>query len=262
MCNPRRVTIRLNQAIREAWETTLEQIATASGEVQERAIVTADIPLATEMGDLPLEMLERLVSGEFADYQGWERDHEGNYRRDLDGVTLIYPPGSQQLLIEARLAEQVDAEARATARACGFTIGEVAVDAVGNYYSDGWGGYTEEKARQDAQAAARQKLGAAVEAYHHEVHRDEIETAKAEATRQAQERADDELRRRQAEVRQALRGRLQGILSEAEDRIHQTINRLVGQSYRRSLLHMVQQNGGRILSDQGSGSMITLELEV
>ena len=262
MCNPRRVMIHLARAIEEAWRTTVEQSVTAEGEVQELARIVADIPLDAEMGDRALIMMERLMQGEFEDDGPWDRDAEGNYRRDLGEVVLIYQPGSHQLVVEAALTETISAEARATAETGGFTVGEVAVEAVGRYYSDGWGGRTEERARQEAEAEAERKLAEAVEALHRQQHADELEQAEAEARAEAEAEAAAELERLQAETRQALRERLQVVLAEAEDRVYHTMNRLVGEAYRRTLIEMVQRNGGRILADERSGSVINLEVEL
>ncbi len=262
MCHPRRVMIHLAQAIEEAWRTTVEQTATAEGEVQELARLTANIPLDAEMGDRALQMLERILQGEFEEFEAWTRDDEGNYCRDLGQVTLIYRPGTHQLVVEAGLTEQIEAQVQATAKAGGFTVGEVAVEAIGRYYEDGWGGRTEARARQEAQTQAEQKLAEAAEALHRRQHAAEIEAATAQAQAQAETAAAEELARLQTEARQALRQRLQSTLAEAEERVYHTMNRLVGEAYRRTLIQMVQENGGRVLTDERTGSVINLELEL
>ncbi len=262
MCNPRRVMIHLAQAIEEAWRATVEQAATAEGEVGELARITADIPLDAEMGERALHMLERILQGEFEEYEPWERDDEGNYRHDLGEVILVYQPGGHQLVVEAALTETISAEVRASAEASGFTAGEVAVEAIGRYYDDGWGGRTEERAIAEAEAQAERKLQEAIEALHRQQHAAELEQAEAEARAQAEAEAAAELERLRTETRQALRQQLQVILAEAEDRVYHVMNRLVGEAYRRTLIELVQQNGGRVLTDERSGSVINLELEL
>ncbi len=262
MCNPRRVMIHLTEAIEQAWRATVEGAATAEGEVEQLARITADIPLDTEMGDLALEMMERIMQGEFEEFEPWARDEAGHYRRDLGDITLVYEPGSRQLVVEARLAEAITAEARATAEASGFTVGEVAVEAVGRYYDDGWGGRTRERAQAEAETQAERNLGAAIENLHREQHAAELQAAETEAQAEAEAQAQAELERRQAEVRAALRERLQATLAAAEDRVYHTMNRLVGEAYRLSLIQMVQENGGRVLTDERTGSTINLELEL
>ena len=72
MCNPRKVMIHLARCIEEAWRRTVERTAEARGEVAELARVTADVPLDAEMGDLALDMLERVLSGEFEGFEPWQ----------------------------------------------------------------------------------------------------------------------------------------------------------------------------------------------
>ncbi len=262
MCNPRKVMVHLTEAIEEAWRTTIEQTATAEDEIQELAQITADIPLDAEMGDMALQVMERLMRGEFDDYAAWDEDEEGNFRRDLGEVTLIYTPGTRQLIVEARLTELITIEARATAEASGLTIGEVAAEAVGRYYDDGWGGRTEEHARRDAQTEAERRMAAATEALHREQHAGEIATAETAAQAEADARAAEQLAQIREDTRDALRQRLQVVMAEAEDRIYHTMNRLVGEAYRHSLIEMALENGGRVVSDERSGSVINLELEL
>lgn len=262
MCNPRRVMIHLTQTIQQAWRTTVEQAAQREGQVQELARITADIPLDAEMGDFALQMLERVLQGEFEGFEAWERDDEGNYRNTLGDVILIYQPGSHQLAIEAQLTELVSAEARSTAEAQGFTVGEVAVEAVGHYYSDNWGGRTEEWARAQAQANAEQKLAEAIKALHEEQHAAELRAAEAEARALAEQEAEAELERRRAEMRAAMRERLQTILENADDRAYHMMNRVVSEAYRQSLIQLVRDNAGRVIADERTGSVVTLEVEI
>ncbi len=262
MCNPRRVMIHVARAIEEAWQTTVREAVTAEGEVTELTRLRAQIPLAEEMGDRALEMLEQLVRGDFEDYEGWDQTDDGRYCRDLGAVTLILEPGTGQLEVEASLTEQLTAEAQATAEVSGFTVGQVAVEAVGHYYDDGWGGRTEERARRDAEAAAERQLAEATEALHRREHAEELARAEASARAVAAEQAEVELERLHAQTRQALRQRLQVVLADAEDRIHHTLNRLVGEAYRRTIIRMVHENGGTIITDQQTGSVMNLEVEL
>lgn len=262
MCNPRRVMIHLKRSIEQAWRTTIEETAQRQGQVQELARINADIPLDAEMGDQALLMLERVLQGEFAGFEAWDRADDGTYRRDLGDVVLVYQPGSHQLQIEARLTEMITAEARGSAEASGFTVGEAAVEAVGHYYSDGWGGRTEQRARTEAQDEAQKRLDEAIEALHQQQHVQEIQAAGAAAHAQAEQDAAMQLERTRAEMRLALRERLQMILANAEDRVCRTMNTLVGEAYSQTLIQLVHDNGGRVLSNERTGSVINLELEL
>lgn len=261
MCNPRRVMVHLSETIEEAWRTTVEQVARREGQVEEVVQMTADIGLDAEMGDRALQMFERILQGEIEGYDAWAEDEAGAYRHEMGEVTLVYQPGSHQLLIEARLSEMISAEARATAEASGFTMGDVSVEAVGGYYDDGWGGHTEARARRQAQANAQQQLTDAIDALHRTQNAAELSRAEAQARARAEEEAAQRLQRRHEDVRAALRTQLQATLANAEERVYYTMNRLVGEAYRQTLLQLVRENGGRVLANEQTGSVINLELE-
>jgi Skp family chaperone for outer membrane proteins len=254
--------IHLAQCVEEAWQRTVEEISTTSGKVDEIARITANVPLAEEMGQLALDMLERALNGDFEDFEPWPRDSQGQYQRELEGVTLSYDPHTHQLTVETHLSELVTVEARGTAEASGFTIGEVAVEAVGRYYSDGWGGRTRERALTEAQAEAERKLSKAVEALHEQQNAPALAEAEAEALAQAEAEAKKELARRQQEVRAALHEQLKITLAQAEERVYHEINRAVGEAYRQTLHQLVLDNGGRVLVDEQTGSVINMELEL
>lgn len=262
MCNPRRVMVHLTRTIEQAWRTNIEQAAKVEGQVQELARMSVDIPLNAEMADVALQMLERILRGECGGLAPWPRDDEGNYRQDLGDVVLVYQPGSRQLLVEARLTELISAQASSTAEAHGFTVGEVAVEAVGHYYNDGWGGRNEARARVEAQQEAEKRLQVAIDALGREQHSAEFQAATQEARMRAEQEANRKLEKRRTEMRMAMRERLQEILANAEGRVYHTINRLVGEAYRQTLIHLVHENGGRVLVDEQTGSVINLELEL
>jgi hypothetical protein len=262
MCNPRRVVVQLRRAVEEAWRTTVEQTARLQGTVEEVGRLTADLHLDEEMGDLALGMLDRLVRGEFPDFEAWQPGPDGTYRRDLGDVALVYHPGDRRLTVEAVLAEAVSAEARATAEACGFTVGEVAVEAAGRYFTDNWGGQTEERARRAANEEAQRRLDEAVERLHRQQNAEALAEAEARARGRAEEEARAELERCRAAVRLALRERLEAVLAGAEERMQEEVNRLVGEAYRQGLILLVRENGGRVLTDERTGSIINLEVEL
>ncbi len=64
------------------------------------------------------------------------------------------------------------------------------------------------------------------------------------------------------EVRAALRQQLQAQLASRRQEAFYTINQAVGEAYRQTLCKLVIDNGGRIISDRQSGSIIDLELEI
>jgi hypothetical protein len=254
--------IHLARCIEQAWRRTIEATATEDGAVAELARLNADVPLDAEMGDLALEMLARVLDGEFEGFEPWDRDSLGRYCRDLNDVTMIYDPDSHRLAIETRLSEMVSAEAQGAAEASGFTVGEVAAEAAGKYYDDGWGGRTKERAVAEAQAEAERRVAEAVEALHREQNAPAMAAAESEAQANARARAREALEARQAEVRAALHERMQATLARSEARVYHVMNRAVGEAYRQSLLRVVRENGGRVLRDEETGSVINMELEL
>jgi hypothetical protein len=254
--------IHLDRCIQQAWRQTVTEAATATGEVAELARISAQVPLDEEMGDAALRMLERVIEGEFEGFDAWERDETGRYHRDLGEARMIYDPASHQLLIEAQLTEAVTAEARAAAEASGITVGQVAVEAMAHYYDDGWGGSTRERALEEAQREAERRLREAAEMLGREQHTAEIEEARQRASQEATRRAEEELSRRRQEMRAALREQLQVTMARAQERVYHLMNRAVGEAYRRTLIQLVLDNGGRILADEQTGSIINLELEL
>jgi hypothetical protein len=254
--------IHLNRCIEEAWRQTVEQTRTASEDVSEMARVTTHVPLDQEMGDGALDMLVRVMSGEFKDFEAWDRDEQGRFQRNLGEVIMVYDPSSHQLSVEAQLTETITAEARAAVEASGLTVGEVAVEAVGSYYDDGWGGRTKDRALEEAQKHAEHKLGRAIEELHATQHGSKLSAAKDEAQAKAQILLNQELVARQAATREALRTRLQVTLAQAQERVNHVMNRAIGEAYRQTLISMVLQNGGKVLTDEQTGSVINMELEL
>jgi len=256
MCNPRRVTIHLNRCIESAWRQTVEQVQSASGSVSELARINTRVPLDEEMGDSALAMLERVLSGEFKEFE------QGVFHRNLGDLTMMYDPTTYQLSVETQLTETVTAEARAAVEASGFTVGEVAVEAVGTYFDDNWAGRTEDVALEEAKKSADHKLSKAIEELHLQQHAAELEAARNEARTQAQILVEQQLAERQAATREALRDRLRITLAQGAERVSHIMNQAVGEAYRQTLISLVRQNGGKILTNEQTGSVINVELEL
>jgi hypothetical protein len=108
----------------------------------------------------------------------------------------------------------------------------------------------------------RQKLADAIEALHRQQHAAELHAAEAQARVQAEQEATIALERARVAMRAAMRERLQILLANAEDRVYHTMNRLVAEAYRQSLIQLVHENGGRVLTDERTGSVMNLELEI
>lgn len=259
MCNPRKVVIELTRKVEEAWRESVTETAAADTLLRERGRLTTRLALGEEMGEAALETLARVLAGEFPDYPAWEREPDGRFRREMEPVVLYFDPATAEMTVEARLTESLSAEAHAVAEACGFTAGEVAVEGVGRYYDDGWGGRTRDGAEAEALAHAERQMDAAVRDLHRRTHAEELAAARERARNQAEAEAGAELARLAEEARETLRGRLDLILARSRERAFHVMNRAVGEAYRQTLRRLAEENG-RVVSDQRSGSVIQMEL--
>ena len=262
MCNPRKVMIHLSRSIEEAWRRTVSETVTAAGELKEVASVEACVSLDAEMGEMARRMLERVLAGEIEGFEPWRRDDQGRFIRELEGVTMIYDPETAKLRLQTELVRQVSALGRAAAEICGVTTGEIAADAVAHYYDDGWGGRTETAARETAEKQVERQLASAVERLHSHQQAEKLSVAESEVQGQARIQALEELEKVKDETRLMLRRQLQGVLSRAETKVFQVMNRAVGEAYRQTLKKLVMDNGGRVVTDSQTGSVISLELEL
>lgn len=262
MCNPRRVNIQLSRSVEEAWRQTVERTANVRGEVSEMASIPIAIHLDDEMGELALQMLSRVIAEGFSGFPEWQQDDDGNYYHELDGVTLVFNPQTYQITMNALLSEEILGEARAAATASGVTVGDLTVEAIGRYYDDNWGGRTEEHAKQEAGRDAEMRMRQAILNLEKEQHAEKLKAAEDEAQEKAEIAARESLEQSQEEVREVIRVRLQSILAEAQEAAFFVMNRAIGEAYRQTLQQLVLENGGNILLDEETGSMIRMEIEL
>ena len=262
MGNPRRVMIHTIRNIEQTWRATIERMVQLPDQTNKMARVNIDISFDADLAVMALAMLERVLRGEVEGFEPWDQGADDCYRYDSGGITLIYQPGSHQLHIEARLTDLISTEAHASAEANGFTVDEVAVEAVGYYYSDGWDGRTEQQALAKVRVESESRLAQSIEELHRLQYSSEFQSAVIEARMQAEQDADLLLERTRTEMRAAMRMRLQTILADAEDRLYHTLHRLVSETYRQCLIQLVRENGGRVLADERTGSILHLELEL
>jgi hypothetical protein len=261
MCNPRRVSINVNRSINGAWRDTVQQCAQPTDQVTEVARLETTIQLDDDLAGPALAMLERVLSGEFAGFAAWERTGD-ELRLAMDDVTLVYDTGSHTLNIETALTESISAEVVAAADVSGVAVGEVAVEAVGRYYDDGWGGHTEQHALDTAQAEAERKLAEAVDRLRREQNPETFAQAESQARQEAEAKLQARMEELRTEARAAIRQRLQLTLAQVQDRVHRLISAAIGEAYRQTLLQLVRENGGRVLMDEQTGSIINMELEL
>ncbi len=263
MCNPRKVMIHVNETIETAWRQLLTEKASASEMLTEKAEISCEIKLAEAMGAAALDVLEQVLAGEFSAVPAWEKDEAGNFYRDFAGITLVYDPLKRQFVLRARLQEMLSAKAHAAAEICRVTTGTIAFEAVGHYYDDGWKGRTEEKALKEVSEQVEIRFERALEELKKIQPEGEAEhNLRAELAASAQSELETELAEKRAALRLELRHQLQAQLARQQRDAFYEINRVVGETYRQTLCRLVLENGGRVISDRQSGSVIELELEL
>jgi hypothetical protein len=151
VCNPRRVQVHATRRLAEAWDQEVRRQVTLHGQAVGRAAVREQ--LAGTVGRPVLASLERVL--EQAD--GWY-EADGGYRHDADGGYVIYHPDTMELEIVAELSSEVQGAGEASTEVRGTVDDVLDVEGTGRYYDDGWGGFTEERARTAAEADAQRAL--------------------------------------------------------------------------------------------------------
>ena len=101
-----------------------------------------------------------------------------------------------------------------------------------------------------------------MERLHSHQQAENLSVAESEVQEQARAQALEELEKVKEETRLLLRQQLQGVLSRAEAKVYQVMNRAVGEAYRQTLKKLGLDNGGRVVADRQTGSVISLELEL
>lgn len=254
MCNPRRVRVRVAQMVREQWQQTVNALAEEQTDIEATAQLETQVNLAAELGDIALQELRTLLN---EGYGGWQPDNDAFVLRLENGVLLRYDTASGQLQVVAKLHETVSAAANAAAEARGVISGKIEAEGIGSYDSD-FGDEGEERARRRAQQDAQ---------FHLEVARRKLEETQQQAAlhnaqRQAAAKARQEaqhLLQLEAERRKALlEEQLTALLRDSEEQVQMTVGALLGQTYRRALVRLVQDGGGQIVQNEERGAVIEL----
>jgi len=242
------VIIRLAETVHEEWQRAAAARVTEQTEVHAESVLETQVDLAAELGEVALQELRNLLA---EGYGGWQADGASYTLALENGVGLRYAPDTGRLEMRARLSETVQAAAEVSGTFSGALDAQVEVEGIGRYYDDAWGGHTEERAREAARREARARLDAARE-----------ELVNDAARRQAEEQARAEARtrlREEAERRRAvLEERLDALLRESEERVQAAIGALLGQTYRRAIIRIVNEGGGQIIQDTEQGAIIDL----
>jgi hypothetical protein len=152
MCNPRKIIAKATRQITEAWRAEIQRTARLGGTVTGRAELVQ--PLGSMLAPTARRAFEQAVSED----RRWVL-RDGAYHLDVLGGEALYRPETGELELSVELSAYVEVEGTAR-RVREGTIDEVIeATAEAGYYSDGWGGYTRERAQQQADRLVETEAG-------------------------------------------------------------------------------------------------------
>ncbi len=263
MCNPRKITARATRQISEAWRAAIQRTARLSGTATGRAELTQ--PLGSMLSGPARRAFEQAVT---ADPRWQLRD--GGYHLEVPGGEVCYRPDTGELQIGVELSAYVEAEGSAERIVEGTVEATVQATAQAQYYTDGYGGRTRERAEQEARELAEQEARRKSER--------EAESLRRKARQRADraDLADGAEVQREAEADAASRldaerhRRSEELTREAEmqlDRVHQLslhgMWETVALGYQNALLAYARANGARdiAVTRQGSSMQVQFQME-
>ncbi len=256
MCNPRRIRVTATRQLNEAWQREVSRTV----ELQEQVIGEARVrqPLDSTLGTQALRALESALA---SDDSGWRQVAEG-YRYDVEGGYVIYLVEARALEIVATLEDQVHISAQETRTLAGAINTEVATEAEGSYYDDGWGGLTAEVAQQAAQTAAQRQLD--------QIARSQIEQAQNQAEAQVaadmeaavRNQAQIQLQQQAAERQAVLSNQARQHLDTVGLRCRQAFHRLLARAYRDAILAYARRNGADNIQYSEENNIIDIEFSL
>lgn len=256
MCNPRRIRISATRRINEAWQREVARVCELSTIVAGEARVRDAI--ASTVGRPALIALEQALAN---GCEGWTAFEDG-YRFDVEGGFAYYSIDTQELEIVAILQDEVCVAGEHRETLKGEVDTDVTVQGEGQYFSDGWGGRTKERAQREAKEDAERKLARAVEQSRREAadkaEQESIQAIAAQARQFAEEKLEAISRRRQAELADQARLRLEMVGIRAR----QAFNRVLAQAYRDAILAYARANGAGGIRCNEDGNVVELEFSI
>lgn len=256
MCNPRRLVVNLTQQIEEEWQATVEETATARVDVHER--LERVIPLAGRLGpSARLGLSAALAEG----FRGWRRvgEEEGCFTTEIGPLQLHLDTGSAELRVTADRQTSVSGTARAEADYRASIRETIAVEEGGIAYDDGWRGLTPEAVHQSLEEKAQARVSREREAAIERQSRPARDEARHQARATAQARAGEEAQALGAEERDLLRQELDALFQQSQSVLREEVAALVGETLRRSVLHLVRVNGGELRRCEETDDAIVIE---
>ena len=256
MCNPRRLEVRLTQEIEEEWRATVRESATTHVDVQQR--LERVISLADRLGpSARLGLAEALNEG----FRGWQpvAEQEGCFENELGPLQLHLDTGAAELTVVAERESVVTGTGDAEQEYHANVRDTVEVHESDTAYDDGWDGRDEETVQrrldERAQASLERKREEAIESQTAEARED----ARRRATDEARRLAEQHAQAHGEEEQQRLMEELEELLRQSSPLLHEEISALVGETLRRSVLHLVRVNGGELRRCEETEESIVIE---
>ncbi len=256
MCNPRRLEVNLTQQIEEELQATAAASATANVDVHER--LERVISLADRLGPSARVGLTAALAEGFRDWQAVDGE-DGRFTRELGPLRLSLDTGSAELVVAVERRTSVSGAASADASYSAQIRETVEVRETGTAYEDGWGGRTVEAVQQELEGKAASRVDSERRRVIDEQSREAREDAERRAADKAQERADDEAEALGEEERALLREELETLFQQSRSVLHEEVAALVGETLRRSVLHLVRVNGGELRRCEETDDAIVIE---
>lgn len=252
MCNPRRVHVTSARELREDWQHRVTESVSATGRVVRAATVQHDV---SGFGGPVLAELPAVL----ATAPGWRAAGACFEYRLGEDAHAVYDPAAQRLVVIAEESRDLTVYHTVEETISGTTLGEVSATGEGWYYDDEWGGRTEAKAREGAEAQAERDFA--------EKGRQKVEQDKAAAAANLQgamrQKGQEEAAAAHAreselvgdELERAARRRVR-ILNQ---RAINALNRAGGLAARAVLVRFASENGARVDVDEEDDTVVRLE---
>lgn len=256
MCNPRRLIVNLTQQIEEEWRATTAQTATARVDVHER--LERVIPLASRLGPSSrVGLAAALAEG----FRGWSRveGEPGRFANQLGPLRLSFDTATAELVVSIERRSAVSGTASAEASYEATIRGTTEVEETGLAYEDGWRGRTVEKVQQEIEEKAQARMTSERQRLIEEQTREAREDAERRAATEAEQRAHEEAQALGEEERELLRQELDALFRESQPVLREEVAALVGETLRRSVLHLVRVNGGELRRCEETDDAIVIE---
>jgi hypothetical protein len=256
MCNPRRLVVNLTQQIEEEWHATATETATARVAVSER--LERVIPLGGRLGpSARLGLAAALAEG----FRGWRRveGEESRFACEIGPLRLSLDTGTAELVVTAERRRSVSGKGSAEEGYDATIRGTVEVEKKAIAYEDGWGGRSVEVVQRELDDEARVAAAGKRQSLIEEQSREAREDARSRATASARHRAEKQAEALGEEERKLLRQELEELFQQSRSVLHEEIAALVGETLRRSVLHLVKVNGGELRQCQETDDAIVIE---